>query len=82
MRENIHPATQEITGICGCGNEISFKSTIKSDIRLDVCSKCHPFYTGRQKMVDTAGRIKTFEKRYYRGKKTQNAAEDGANRTE
>lgn len=69
MRANIHPEVREIKAICSCGKEFTIESTRQKDINLDICSNCHPFYTGRQKMVDTARRIKRFEERYYRGKK-------------
>ena len=64
MREGIHPA-YEATGIrCACGKT---RST-KSDIHVEICSKCHPFYTGKQKLVDTGGRVDRFKKRYNIGK--------------
>lgn len=80
MQTNIHPEIREIKAICSCGNELVIESTRKNDIHLDICSSCHPFYTGRQKMVDTARRIKRFEDRYYRGKKK--TAEDSQNTAE
>ena len=49
---------------CSCGNQFSIRSTLGKDLNLDICSKCHPFYTGKQKMVDTAGRVDAFRKRY------------------
>ena len=67
MRQDIHPEYLEIKATCSCGNVILIKSTLKEDISLDVCSACHPFYTGKQKLVDTAGRVERFEKRF--GKK-------------
>ena len=67
MRQDIHPEYLEIKATCSCGNLILIKSTLKEDISLDVCSACHPFYTGKQKLVDTAGRVERFEKRF--GKK-------------
>jgi large subunit ribosomal protein L31 len=67
MRLDIHPEYSEIKATCSCGNVILIKSTLKEDISLDVCSACHPFYTGKQKLVDTAGRVERFEKRF--GKK-------------
>jgi len=82
MRENIHPATQQIKAICSCGNELLVDSTLENNLQLDICSSCHPFYTGKQKMVDTAGRIKTFENRYYRRKGKQAPEADGANDAE
>ncbi|MCD7730014.1 MAG: 50S ribosomal protein L31 [Oscillospiraceae bacterium] len=63
MREGIHPDYKETTITCACGNVIKTRST-KTDIRVEVCSKCHPFYTGKQKLVDTGGRIDKFKKRF------------------
>lgn len=63
MKENVHPAYHQTTIRCACGNEIETGST-KQDIRVEICSKCHPFYTGKQKLVDSAGRIERFRKKY------------------
>ncbi len=63
MREGIHPNYEETTITCACGNVIKTKST-KKDIKVEICSKCHPFYTGKQKLVDTGGRIDKFKKRF------------------
>ena len=63
MREGIHPNYEETTITCACGNVIKTRST-KKDIRVEVCSKCHPYFTGKQKLVDTGGRIDKFKKRY------------------
>lgn len=64
MKQNIHPEYKEITATCGCGNVIETSSTLCRDITLDVCSACHPFYTGRQKILDTGGRVDRFRKRF------------------
>lgn len=64
MKADIHPKYEEITATCGCGNVIKTKSTLCKDIHLDVCSACHPFYTGKQKTADTGGRIDRFNKRF------------------
>jgi large subunit ribosomal protein L31 len=64
MKKNIHPAYAEITATCSCGNSITTRSTVGKDIHIDICSACHPFYTGQQKIVDTAGRIDKFNKRF------------------
>ncbi len=64
MQEGIHPKYEEITATCSCGNVIKVKSTLCKDIHLDVCAKCHPFYTGTQKVMDTGGRIERFNKRF------------------
>lgn len=63
MKQNIHPKYEEVTVRCACGNEFTTKST-KQDIRLTLCNECHPFFTGKQKFVDTAGRIEKFQKRF------------------
>jgi large subunit ribosomal protein L31 len=66
MKENIHPELHEVTVHCTCGNSFVTHST-QSDLRVTLCSACHPFYTGAQKFVDTAGRIEKFEKKYKKG---------------
>lgn len=63
MRKDIHPEYEDTTITCACGNVINTRST-KKDIRVEICSKCHPFYTGKQKLVDTSGRVDMFKKRY------------------
>ena len=64
MKTDIHPAYQEISVTCSCGNQFKTQSTLSGDLHLDVCSVCHPFYTGQQKMVDTAGRVDKFRRKY------------------
>ena len=71
MQESIHPDYKEIKATCSCGNVIEIKSTLAEDLQLDVCSDCHPFYTGKQKLVDTGGRVDKFRKRF--GNKTKAA---------
>ncbi|MBI4432638.1 MAG: 50S ribosomal protein L31 [Candidatus Omnitrophica bacterium] len=66
MKEKIHPNYQETTITCICGSVIHTRST-KPNIRVEICSSCHPFFTGKQKFVDSAGRVEKFQKRY--GKK-------------
>ncbi len=63
MKEGIHPKYQEVKVECACGNHFVTRSTV-SKIRLEICSNCHPFYTGKQKFVDTAGRVERFQKRF------------------
>ena len=63
MKEGIHPEYKEPTVKCACGAEYKTRST-KENIRVDICSKCHPFFTGKQKLVDTCGRVDRFKKRY------------------
>jgi large subunit ribosomal protein L31 len=67
VKKGIHPELFEVTVHCTCGNEFKTRSTIK-EMRATLCSACHPFYTGQQKFVDTAGRIDKFEQRYGTGK--------------
>jgi len=63
MKQGIHPEYKTVTATCSCGNVIEVGST-GSDINLDVCSACHPFYTGKQKIVDSGGRVDRFRKRF------------------
>lgn len=63
MKKKIHPRYFETTITCACGNVIYTRSTAK-DIKVEICSKCHPFFTGKQKLVDTAGRVERFRKKY------------------
>jgi len=64
MKEAIHPNYVEIKAHCSCGNVIVTRSTIAKDLHLDVCSECHPFYTGKQKAAETGGRVDKFNKRF------------------
>lgn len=65
MKADIHPAYSDLTVNCSCGNSFSTRSTLGQDaLQLDVCSSCHPFYTGQQKIVDTAGRVDKFNRKY------------------
>ena len=64
MKAAIHPEYKEITVTCTCGNSFQTKSTLGHDLQVEVCSNCHPFYTGKQKIVDTAGRVDKFRKKY------------------
>ena len=63
MKEGIHPEYKETTVKCACGAEYKTRST-KENIRVDICSKCHPIFSGKQKLVDTGGRVDRFKKRY------------------
>ncbi|MCW8918254.1 MAG: 50S ribosomal protein L31 [Gammaproteobacteria bacterium] len=66
MKPDIHPKYAEITATCSCGNSFQTKSTLARDLNLDVCSVCHPFFTGKQKVLDTAGRVDKFRQKYSR----------------
>jgi large subunit ribosomal protein L31 len=69
MKKDIHPEYQESTVICACGNTFKTRST-KKEIRVEICSQCHPFFTGKQKLVDSAGRVEKFRKKYGEAKKS------------
>ncbi len=64
MKAEIHPAYDVVKVTCACGNEFETRSTHKGGIHLEICSACHPFFTGKQKLVDTAGRIERFRRKY------------------
>ena len=66
MKDGIHPEYKEITVTCSCGNAFHTRSTLGHDLQIEVCSNCHPFYTGKQKIVDTGGRVDKFRKKYAR----------------
>jgi large subunit ribosomal protein L31 len=64
MKANIHPTYNQITVTCSCGNVFTTGSTVGNDLHIEVCSACHPFYTGQQKILDTAGRVDKFRRKY------------------
>ena len=64
MKSDIHPDYNEIEVTCSCGNVFKTKSTMKKALHVEVCAACHPFYTGKQKIIDTAGRVEKFNKKY------------------
>jgi large subunit ribosomal protein L31 len=64
MKADIHPKYGAVKATCSCGNVVETRSTLGEDITLDVCSNCHPFYTGKQKIVDSGGRVDRFKKRF------------------
>lgn len=70
MKEGIHPEYVETIVTCGCGENFKTRST-KPKIAVEVCSKCHPFYTGRQKFIDSAGQIEKFQKRFQKSRKAE-----------
>ena len=63
MKSDIHPEYHNIMAVCACGNEFELGSVV-DEMKVEICSACHPFFTGKQKLVDTAGRIEKFKKRY------------------
>lgn len=76
MKQGIHPEYQEIAVQCACGNKFQTRSTRKDELHIEICSECHPFFTGKQKLIDTAGRVDRFNKRY--GKKSEAPAAEAA----
>lgn len=64
MKADIHPEYHDITVTCSCGSVFQTRSTRKEELNIEVCSTCHPFYTGKQKIVDTAGRVEKFRQKY------------------
>ena len=77
MRTDIHPTYEAVTITCSCGTKIETRST-GGDKSVELCSQCHPFYTGKQKLVDTGGRIDRFERRFGKRKRAGQAAEEDA----
>jgi large subunit ribosomal protein L31 len=66
MKPEIHPQYQAVKVLCSCGSEFETRSTMRKELHIEVCSSCHPFFTGKQKIVDTAGRVDKFRKKYGR----------------
>ena len=71
-KEKIHPNYDAVRVMCACGNNFETRSTHKGDIHVEICSNCHPFFTGKQKLIDTEGRVDRFQKKY---QKVKDAAE-------
>ena len=74
MKEKIHPSYKEATITCACGEVIHTRST-RQNLRVEICSKCHPFFTGKQKFIDTAGRVEKFMRKYQQKPKAQDATD-------
>ncbi|RRA47635.1 50S ribosomal protein L31 [Acidipila sp. EB88] len=72
-KQGIHPSYSEINVKCACGTEFQTRSTHKGDIRVEICSACHPFFTGKQKMIDTAGRIERFRRKFAKSDSQQSS---------
>jgi large subunit ribosomal protein L31 len=70
MKKDIHPLYMEARVLCACGETFLTRST-KKEIRVEICSKCHPFFTGKQKLMDTAGRVERFQRRYKKDKSAE-----------
>ena len=73
MKATIHPEYKEIPVSCSCGNKFTTRSTLGKELQVEVCAECHPFYTGKQKIVDTAGRVEKFKQKYARAAKPKAA---------
>jgi large subunit ribosomal protein L31 len=73
MKKDIHPKYMDCSVTCGCGETFTTRATVPS-IRVEICSKCHPFYTGKQKLVDSAGRVEKFERKFGWAKRRQKSA--------
>ncbi len=71
MKAGIHPSYEEVNVICACGSRFVTRSTHKGDLRVEICSSCHPFFTGRQKLVDTEGRVDRFQKKFAKAREMQ-----------
>ncbi len=80
MRPEIHPKYHEITATCSCGHTMKIHSTRGEDLHLDVCSSCHPFYTGKHKVVDTAGNIEKYNRRF--GSRSRSRSRDETSQDE
>ena len=76
MKQGIHPEYHEVEVACACGNTFKTRST-KKDLRVELCSACHPFFTGKQKLVDTAGRVERFQRRYQKAEKAARRRKEG-----
>ncbi|MBA2654743.1 MAG: 50S ribosomal protein L31 [Gammaproteobacteria bacterium] len=75
MKTDIHPEYSEVAVTCSCGNAFTTRSTMhKKSLHLEICSECHPFYTGKQKLIDTAGRVEKFRDKYKKQASTQETA--------
>ncbi len=75
MKPGIHPEYKNVTVVCQCGNTFETRST-RDSVRVEICSQCHPFFTGKQKLLDTAGRVERFTKKYEKAAAEQQALKD------
>ncbi|HHN74915.1 MAG TPA: 50S ribosomal protein L31 [Acidobacteria bacterium] len=76
MKQGIHPEYHDVEVTCACGNTFKTRST-KKDLRVELCSACHPFFTGKQKLVDTAGRVERFQRRYQKAESAARRRKEG-----
>ncbi len=77
-KEKIHPHYDAVRVMCACGNNFETRSTHKGDIHVEICSVCHPFFTGKQRLVDTAGRVERFRRKYAKAAKQRPQSNGGA----
>ena len=77
MKPDIHPQLHLVTAVCACGNTFQVHST-QDELRLEICNECHPYFTGKQKLIDTAGRVDRFKKRYEQTQQKQAAQKQAA----
>lgn len=75
MKEGIHPQYKKTTVTCICGNTFETRTTVGEEVKVEICSSCHPFFTGKQKLIDTAGRVERFMKKYGMEEKEKSAAD-------
>lgn len=73
MKAGIHPAYEAVKVVCACGSTFGTRSTHKGDLRVEICASCHPFFTGKQKLIDTEGRVDRFQKKFAKAKEMQAA---------
>ncbi len=73
MKAGIHPAYEPVNVVCACGSKFATRSTHKGDLRVEICSACHPFFTGKQKLIDTEGRVDRFQKKFAKAREMQAA---------
>src|SRR5581483_6043222 len=78
-KEKIHPNYGAVRVVCACGNNFETRSTHKGDIHVEICSVCHPFFTGKQRLVDTAGRVERFRRKYAKPGETAASSQESAN---
>lgn len=78
MKAGIHPSYEEVSVTCACGSQFRTRSTHRGDLRVEICSSCHPFFTGRQKLIDTEGRVDRFQKKFAKAKEMQAAKKAAA----
>lgn len=75
MKEGIHPQYKKTTVSCVCGNKFETRTTVGNEVKVEICSNCHPFFTGKQKLIDTAGRVERFMKKYGISEEEKSAAD-------